>query len=404
MGSAGASIRLIKFMKYASLEGWRFIVFTEDISRPVIIQERASEFLLDEVPPDTEIIRVPNPIFGENGGHPIARFIFKDSSLPWGINVIWTCLKRIRKERIDLIFANAPPFTNPFIGTILRFWYRLPYIFDMKDDWVDTPTFEAKSKLRQMIEVILEGIIICSARFVVLVTQASLNMYKERYQKVTASGKFHFISNGCDLEEYQVLKDRERRITSKKFTMLSAVSGYRKGYRDLTPLLHGLRMFFDKFPDAKERFTFAFLGNEPSIEFKEMIEKMGMGDLVEYCEPVGRQELVERLWGADLLIVVNLFGLSTAVSGTLYEYWATGKAPILLISEDGAASKILRDNHLGMHALFGEIEEIAEYIEKIYLAYSSGSPMWINREGVEKYSRKYLTQKMLNLWKLSFEV
>jgi len=54
--------------------------------------------------------------------------------------------------------------------------------------------------------------------------------------------------------------------------------------------------------------------------------------------------------------------------------------------------------------LFDEIGEIAGFIEKIYLAYTSGSPIWINREGVQKYSRKELTKKMLTLWKQAIEV
>jgi hypothetical protein len=404
LGSAGASIRLVKFMKYAALEGWRFIVLTEDIDKPVIVQERKSGFLLGEVPPDTEIIRVANPLFDGKGIKAIAKAIFKDSSLPWGLNVIWTCIRRIKKESLALIFANAPPFTNAFIGSVLKFWYRLPYVFDMKDDWVGTPTFEAKNKLRQAIEMFLEGIIIRTSRYTVFVTQASLDQYKLRYVKTAAVERFHFISNGCDLAEYDNLLNREKRVTTKKFSMLGVGSGFRKDYRDLTPLIQGLGKFFEKRPDAKRNFSVEFLGNEPSEEFKEMIDTIGIQDVVAYCEPVGRDEFVERLWGADLLFEVFFRGVTTGVSGTLYEYWAAGKAPVLLVSEEGAASKILIENDLGAHALFDEVDVIADYIEKMYLAYSSGSPVWITREGVEKYDRKHLAAQMVNLWKQSIEM
>jgi hypothetical protein len=403
LGSAGASIRLIKFMKYARLEGWRFIVFTEDLNKPVIVQEKASGFLLDEVPPDTEIIRVPNPLFGKRGVHPIAKFIFKDSSLPWGMNVIWNCLKQIRKGNVNLIFANSPPFTNPFVGSILKLYYRLPFVLDIRDDWVGTPTFSAKDKFRQTIEKFFEEIIIRSAQFVVLVTEASFILYKERYKKIKTDYKFNLISNGCDLEEYRVIMNRKKNNNSKQFKMLGVGSGYRKEHRDLTPLLQGLGIFFEKHPDALKSFTIEFLGNEPSEEYKDIIEVMGIADLVKYFAPVGRKEFVERLWSADLLFDVLIRGIPTRVSGTLYEYWATGKAPILLISEEGAASKILKENQLGRHALFDEVDVIAEYIEEVYTAYSSGSPVWITREGVEKYSRKYLTEKMVGLWKQAVE-
>jgi glycosyltransferase involved in cell wall biosynthesis len=197
---------------------------------------------------------------------------------------------------------------------------------------------------------------------------------------------------------------RKNKVTSKKFTMLSAASGYRRDYRELTPILLGLKIFFKKFPDAKEKFTICFIGDEPSGEYQEMMAELGISELVEYSGPVGREELVKRLWNADLFFEILLRGIPTAVSGTLYEYWAAGKAPILLVSEEGEASKILKDNQLGAHALLDEVNFIADYIEKVYLAYSSGSPMWITREGVEKYSRKQLTAQMVKLWNQSVEV
>jgi glycosyltransferase involved in cell wall biosynthesis len=398
LGSAGASIRLVKFMKYAAREGWRFIVLTEDIERPVIIQEQKSGFLLDEVPADTEVIRVVNPLFGGKGIKTLARAIFKDSSLPWGLNVIWRCIRQVKKESIDLIYANAPPFTNPFIGCVLKFWYGHPYVFDMKDDWVGTPSFEGKNKIRRVIEMFLEGVIIRSTEYTVLVTQASLDKYKTRYRKGSAGEKLYCISNGCDLDEYEALKARKKGITTQKFTMLGVGSGYRKGYRDLIPLIEGIGKFFDKHPDAMGNFSIEFLGNEPSDEFKVMIDNLGIQKVVKYCPAVGREEFVERLWGADLLFEVFFRGVTTGVSGTLYEYWAAGKAPVLLVSEEGAASKILKENQLGEHALFDEVEKIAAFIEKVYLAYKSGSPLWISREGVERYSRKELTAQMVQLW------
>jgi glycosyltransferase involved in cell wall biosynthesis len=385
-------------MKYAAREGWQFIVLTEDIDRPVIIQEQKSGFLLDEVPPDTEVIRVANPLFGGEGIKGIAKAIFKDSSLPWGLNVVRTCIRQVKKESIDLIFANAPPYTNPFIGSILKYLYSCPYVFDMKDDWVGKPSFEAKNKIRQVIESILEGAIIRSTQYTVLVTQASMDKYQARYQKRREVEKFHLISNGCDLEEYEILMERKRQITSKKFTMLGVGSGYRVGHRDPTALLYGIKKFIDKYPDSKRRILVDFLGDEPSIEYKDLVDHLGLGDVVRYSKPVERRELIERLWDADLLFDALVPDIPTAISGTLYEYWATGKAPILLVSEEGAGSKIVDENKLGMHALFDEADKIADFIEKVYLAYQAGSPVWITREGVEKFSRKELTAQMVRLW------
>jgi hypothetical protein len=88
----------------------------------------------------------------------------------------------------------------------------------------------------------------------------------------------------------------------------------------------------------------------------------------------------------------------TAIAGTLYEYWATGKAPVLLFSETGASSKLVISNNLGEHFNFQQVKEASLYLERAYKAFCSFRPIWIEKTGVEMYDRKKLANKMMTIW------
>lgn len=112
-------------------------------------------------------------------------------------------------------------------------------------------------------------------------------------------------------------------------------------------------------------------------------------DCIKEIGPVARKELVEWLWSSKLLLVQPV-GNTTAISGTLYEYWAVQKAPILLIAEEGASSRFVDENHLGKSFRFDEIMGIASYVEKIYQSYKNKQPQTITNKGIEAFDQPKL--------------
>jgi len=272
-------------------------------------------------------------------------------------------------------------------------------VLDLKDDWVDAPNFLQKSRVRQSIEKSLEAIMIRRASAVITVTRASHNLYTERYAHLGTPGKFHLIPNGCDLDEYQTLKHRERKINSSRFLILSAAWGYRKDYRDISPFLSALGLFFSRHPEAKSNMDVVLLGDSLSTEYEESLSELALNETIQVVDTVRRNDLVEWLWKADLFLLIQPIDNTTAISGTLYEYWATGKAPILLISEVGASSALIDDNQLGRQFHYEQIDEIANYIEQLFVAYRNGQPVWIERNGIRNYDRKFLAEKMNGIWR-----
>lgn len=408
LGAAGGSIRLVKFLKFMSDWDWQFIVFTQDIQRTIVPEQLLSHFLLKDLPADLSIQRVAAPFTSpgtdvkEPGFDRSINIIFKkivgDSALPWGLRVFWNGLVCLGKGEIDIIFGTAPPFTNALITMLLSWAGRKPFVIDLRDDWVGLPIFLRKSVVRQKLEIFLESLIISRASAIITVTRQSHDLYKERYARLGKPEKFHLIPNGCDLDEYNYLGNRERKIASDQFLILSAGWWYRKGHRDISPFLVGLDMFFKRRPEARKKVDVVMLGNSLGAEYDQLLADLNLEKIIQRLGAVGRGELVEWLWKADLLLLVQPINNTTAISGTLYEYWATGKAPILLISEKGASSGLVEDHHLGQHFHFEHIEQIADYLETMFDAYQAGQPVWIEREGIQNFDRKVLAKQMMEIW------
>ena len=404
LSSAGASIRLVKFLKYLSNWDWKFVVFTQDLQQTVVREQVLSSFLLAELPEDIVVERVAapfasnQPTSSENGSGCIFRKILGDSSLAWGIVVFWNGLRELHKSKFDLVFGTTPPFTNALVMMLLGWVGRKPFVLDLKDDWVGSPTFKQKGIFRQKSEMFLESLIVRSASAVITVTAQSYRLYMERYAHLGHARKFHLIPNGCDLDEYDDLGHRERRIASRRFLILSAAWGFRKDYRDIRPFLLGLDAFLRRRTDTRDKVDVVLLGDSLSAEYDELLIDLNLDKVIQRAGAVKRNILIEWLWKADLFLLVQPVHNTTAISGTLYEYWATGKAPVLLISEVGASSALVEENQIGKHFHFDQVAEIAEYIEKIFDAYESGQPIWIEREGIQKFDRKALARHMEVIW------
>jgi hypothetical protein len=385
-------------MKFASEKGWSFIVLTQDPERPVIPEKRLSEFLLNEIPGGTKILRIGNPFFGEGIIARLARKVAGNSSLPWGLSVVWQGWKKLHKTKPEIIFGNTPPFTNVMAGMVLAALFSIPMVVDIKDDWVDSPAYWKKGPLRRMIENWIEQQVIRKVFAVITVTGSSYDTWKRRYPSPALVRKIFLIPNGGDLDEYQILWNRKRKPESDRFLLLTAAAGYRPDYRDLSFFLQALEQFFERFPLVRDLVDIEIIGEEPDDRYTTWFRHNMPLASVDYSGVLNRQALVEELWRADLFFLVQPRQNFTAISATLYEYWAVGKAPVLLFSEKGASSSIVVDNQLGAHYQFDQIEEASLYIERVYKAFCDHHPIWIERSGLEMYDRRELAQQMLTIW------
>jgi glycosyltransferase involved in cell wall biosynthesis len=306
--------------------------------------------------------------------------------------------KKLRLSKPDLIFVNSPPFTNAAIGLVLATIFDIPLIVDMKDDWVGSSAYWKKGKLRRVVESRIEQRVMRKASAVITPSRRSYETWVNRYSTLGVAKKIFFIPNGEDLEEFRFLNGRKRKPEGDRFRLLSAAADYRLDYRDLTPFLQAMEMCIERCPQTRDQIEIEFLGQDPDSSYKTWLERLLPPAAILYSGILDRQALVEHLWRSDLFFLVQPRGNFTSVSGTLYEYWATGKAPVLLISEAGASSDLVVNNHLGEHFQFNQVEEASQYLERMIQTFHDGHPVWIEKSGAEEFDRHKLAQQMVSIW------
>ena len=128
-----------------------------------------------------------------------------------------------------------------------------------------------------------------------------------------------------------------------------------------------------------------------------MGEELGLSGLITGLGHRPHGEILRLLKNADLLLAINYEGWSTLIPAKIYEYWAVGGPPILLLSCPGAASSFVEHNHLGFTADPSDVTTIQQVLMTVYHQWKSGVPMHISSIGIEAYDRNALTYELAQL-------
>jgi glycosyltransferase involved in cell wall biosynthesis len=300
----------------------------------------------------------------------------------------------VNSEGVDVIFATCPPHSTILIGVCLKLLTGKPLILDYRDDWIDTPWYSSKHAVTRWIERRLESWAVRSADRVILVTEWSRNAFLNRYP-TQISEKFVFISNGCDLAEFAVLKSMPSAPPNSKFTILHAGSlNVSKNWgRSPVGLFQAIQKILQEHPKLKENLDFKFAGDLPE-EFRKLADEMGLSDVVQGLGHLPHDEVVRLTKSADLLLAMNYEGWATLIPGKMYEYWAVGGPPILLLSCPGAAAEFVEQHNLGFTVDPYDIVGIQQAILTIYRQSKTVEPPRVSTAGIEAFDRQELTIKL----------
>ena len=246
----------------------------------------------------------------------------------------------------------------------------------------------------RMIERRLESWVVKTADKVILVTEWSKNAFLDRYP-TQPSDKFVFISNGCDLGEFAVLNSMTAAPRNPKFTIVHAgsLNDSKNWTRTPAVLFQALPHILERQPELVEKLTLAFTGFLPERQ-RRLVEEMGLSDVVTELGFLPRDEFLRRLNEADLLLTINYEGFSTLIPGKIYEYWAVGGPPILLISYPGAATGLVERYGLGVTVEPSDLKGMEQAILTTYLRNQTGAPVRISAAGIEAFDRQALTHSL----------
>jgi glycosyltransferase involved in cell wall biosynthesis len=419
----GHSIRAVKFIKYLPVLGWLPVVLTiDDQQEYETMRKVGSETLLSEIEPQVKIYRtsagepswaylqkerefgrknwltgVLVKFFGGTRRWAFGYIFIPDRYLTWLPFAVRRGRQIVMREGIDVIFTTCPPHSAILVGTCLKLLTGKPLILDFRDDWIDTPRHHSKPSIIQMIERRLERWAVRTADKVILVTEWSKNAFLERYP-TQPRDKFVFIPNGCDLGEFALLSSIPTAPRNSKFTILYAGSlNVSKSWgRSPEGFFQAVRQILQQEPELAEKLSLVFAGNLPE-EYRQLAEKLGLSGMMKGLGNVPHYEALRLSKTADLLLAINYEGWSTLIPGKIYEYWAIGGPPILLLSCPGAAAEFMEQHNLGFTVDPYDVDGIHRAILNVYCQSKTDSPLKIKTDGIEAFDRQALTGQLVQV-------
>lgn len=417
--SPGGSIRVVKFLKYLPALGWRPVVLTVDDRREYEHLRRVgSEELLRDLPPEVDICRTGE---GEPPADLMARgraardksraaralinglrdlrawahrwLLVPDENILWLPFALRTGRRLVRERQIDALFVTCPPNSAAVIGALLAWLTRKPLVVDFRDDWIDTPWYWHQPGLVRAVNRWLERRVIDAAARVIAVTPASLAAIR-RHERAPDS-KFRLIPNGVDLADFSdqgaAQPTRNGQFTMVHAGLLTAAPG--EWQRSPAALFRALASIRATDPDIAADIRLLFTAALPP-EYRALVENLGLGEMVQEIGYLPRAEFTGLLRGSDLLVAINYEQYATLVPGKLYEYWAVGGPPILLLSHPGAAQELVTRHALGTALLPDDEAGIRACVLEVYRRRAAGHPVRIERDGIEAYDRPRLAASL----------
>jgi len=414
--SGGAGVqRWLKFAKYLPDFGWEPVVLTvkeEDAS-----YAQWDNTLANEVSPSLRVVRTPSfepyslylrisgkkeiPYGGfSNEGRPtlfqkISRFIRGNFFIPdprrgWNGYAIKEAMKLIQGEKFDAIVTTGPPHSTHLIGYRLKKRTGIKWIADFRDPWTDIYYYKdlSHSLLAKWYDKRLEKKILLSCDKIVTVGSEIKDLLLSKSVKLI-NGKCEVITNGYDSSDFEGFdKGRPERFT---ITYTGTISSY---YR-----LEGLVSALESLPvDIRKNIFIRFVGNI-SQSIIELFGRANLTSQLEYVGYVSHQQSIEYLYDSSvlLLLIPDVQQNKGILTGKFFEYLATG-IPILAIGPtDGDVARILKETGAGIMVNYDNDFVLRERIIDLYESFKAGK-FSIDSKDTEKYSRKYLTGKLVKLF------
>ena len=317
------------------------------------------------------------------------NFFIPDSRIGWNYFAFRKAKKLIENNNINCLITTGPPHSTHLIGKKITKNFKLKWVVDLRDPWAEI--FYLKDKFRfkyaKKLNLKFEAQVFNSADSIITtVGDRYQNIIKE---KLSNSKKIHKIYNGYDKSVYDKIKEIKPTSFNIVFT---GVLSKNHNYQVFNKVLSHLK---DEFNDLNMIFTFAGkIDKEIKKLYSEKIHFIDRGYVI-------HETAIEIIKSSHLLINFNYLNTEKTdmVSGKLIEYLASG-SPIINFSNSAEESNsLLKNSTKSFNAESNDITKVVNFIKKEYDDWSNGNYEKDIPKNIESFSRKKLTNDLVELIK-----
>lgn len=283
-----------------------------------------------------QITRVPlYPSHGQSGIGRVLNYIsFAASLLFYGL---------FRAKKPDVIYAYHPPLTVGIAAALVRFFRRVPVVYDIQDMWPDTlkaTGMFSNEKLLKVVSRVCDWVYSHVDQIVVL----SPGFKRLLIERGVPAQKIDVIYNWCAEDVVRTTSEKSplNFPVTQKFKILFA--GNMGKAQSLDTVIAAAELL----QESASEVAFIFLGGGVEVSRLEALAKTRKLDNIFFLPGVSMLEVGAYLSSADALLVHlkkdPLFTIT--IPSKTQAYMAAGK-PILM-AVDGDAADLVRDAGCGV--------------------------------------------------------
>jgi glycosyltransferase involved in cell wall biosynthesis len=423
--------RSVKFVKYLPSFGWHPYVITTDR----IPHHALDHTLLADIPPKARVLRLPTPRpqplkrltrwvgwkrkRPEIASHPTAAHdpppaqsrpsLAKgmrraalaplslierppvDEQLYWSLRIVPVARRIIEREKIDVIFTTAAPWSALLSGSLLQRLTGRPWVADFRDPWTDNTLVYSPTGTRRCLDQWLERRLLGRADAVVTVTPPLLESLRAKSPTGRGGRPFVLIPNGWDSDDFPD-NGTPPPADEHSVTLFHPGSAY---HGEPVALLRALEQFSTE-GAILDRLSFRFIGYMHPEDRAQLASSPLSKRFVLEVDRIPHLDVLRLMREAQVLLLLS--ATPYASPGKVFEYMAAGR-PVLAVAT-GISAELVQCSGVGCvvdphdhAALAARLRAIAVdyegFVQEFY------HPNW---EVINHYERSTLTCRLARLF------
>ncbi len=280
--------------------------------------------------------------------------------IPFGI---WTGLKAIRRENIDVIYSSSPPVSSHIVAYRLARMTGKPLLLDFRDLWTQNEAYADRdmTPMQRKLDSRLEPKIINRSSALTTSTNSFVKLLRKKNPGMPPEN-IHAITNGIDIDDLSHVVMPEKK--NLRFEILHLGSMY--GHRNPLFFFKAMEAWAEKRPEIIGKVRAEFIGNAPG--FEKYVKDKPLNGLITMSAHIPHNKVLNRLWQADLLLLILGFDLGGkgVLPAKLFEYACTGRPILSIVPEGGEAKAVLDEYNNGLAVTEPDIENTVSFLNDQY--------------------------------------
>jgi glycosyltransferase involved in cell wall biosynthesis len=162
--------------------------------------------------------------------------------------------------------------------------------------------------------------------------------------------------------------------------------------------LKAIQLLFQQHPQLTNQILIQFFGIDIYGRLEYLVHSLGLEQNISPIRYLSHREALKEMMRSHLLLL-TIFKKTNEeiITGKVFEYLASGK-PILLISSEGEAARIIRSLNRGIVVNNHDIQGIQKAISNYYQKFQEGKIKFSDPLSLPQFDREKLTGKLADVF------